>query len=195
MSLIPPEVELAIFYSAFVFWLAFTFVVERMIRGRGSDGGERTRKDRGSALVIYFSIFAAIIVGFSLGGANVTPLPEWVFFVGIPLMFLGMLVRGWAIRTLKEFFLFTVGVREGHKVIESGPYRLVRHPAYAGAILTMVGIGLALQSLAALQILLLLSGVAYGYRIQVEEKALDKDHGQPNVKYMCRTKRLNPFVL
>ena len=110
-------------------------------------------------------------------------------------MFLGMLVRGWAIRTLKEFFLFTVGVREGHKVIESGPYRLVRHPAYAGAILTMVGIGFALQSLAALLILLLLSGVAYGYRIQVEEKALVKDLGQPYVEYMGRTKRLIPFVL
>ena len=155
---------------------------------------KRTQEDRGSALVIILSIFMAIAVASFLGGANVTPLPEWAFFIGIPLMFLGMLVRGWAIRTLRAHFLFTVGVLEDQRVIESGPYRLVRHPAYGGAILTMLGIGLAIQSLAAVLVLLLLSGIAYWYRISVEEKALLKDLGEPYAAYMGRTKRLIPFV-
>lgn len=195
MSLLPQEVELAVFYAAFLFWLAFTFVVERVLRGSVPGGGERTREDRGSALVIYFSVFAAIVVAFSLGGANVTLLPEWTFFIGIPVMFLGMAVRAWAIRALRGFFLFTVGVREGQRVVESGPYRLVRHPAYGGAMLTMAGIGLAIQSLAGLVILLALSGLAYGYRIRVEERALVKDLGRPYAEYMARTKRLIPFLL
>jgi len=195
MSLLPLEVEQAIFYGAFGFWLLFTFVFEGMLRGSGTRGGQQTREDRGSFLLIGLSTFVAIVVGFALGGANVTPLPEWTFFVGIPLMFLGMVVRGWAIRTLKGFFLFRVGVREDQRVIESGPYHLVRHPAYSGAILTFVGIGLAIQSLAALLILLLVSSLAYWYRIQVEETALVKDLGQPYVEYMGRTKRLIPFVL
>lgn len=194
MSILPTEAEPAIFYAAFLFWLLFTFVIERLLRGPSPGGTEKTQEDRGSGLVIYLSIFAAIVVAFSLGGANVTPLPEWAFVLGIPLMLLGMLVRGWAIRTLKDFFLFKVGVREDQKVVEAGPYRMVRHPAYSGAILSMVGIGLAVQSLAGLLVLLLLSAIAYGYRIRVEERALLKDFGEPYAAYMRRTKRLVPFV-
>jgi len=79
--------------------------------------------------------------------------------------------------------------------VETGPYRLVRHPSYSGAIVTMIGIGLAIQSLAGLLILLVLSGVAYAYRIRVEEEALQKDLGEQYSSYMRRTKRLIPFVL
>jgi len=195
MSLLPTEVELAIFYAAFIFWLVFTFGIERMIRGNDPRGRQQTREDKGSLFVISLCTFSAVVVALALGGTNVTPLPEWTFFVGILLMFVGMFIRGWSIRTLKSFFLFSVGVVQDHKVIEAGPYRLVRHPAYAGAILTFVGIGLALQSLVALAILLLLSSLAYWYRIRVEERALIRDLGQPYVEYMGRTKRLIPLVL
>ena len=194
MSLLPPEVEVEVFYAAFGFWLVFTFVFERMLRGGGTHAAARTREDRGSAVAIFLTTFAAVVVGFALAGANVTPLPEWTLFVGIPFMFLGMLLRGWAVRTLKGFFLFTVGVREDQQVVEAGPYRLVRHPAYAGAILTFVGIGLAIQSLAAALLLLLLSCLVYWYRIKVEEAALARDLGEPYVEYMSRTKRLIPHV-
>ena len=194
MSLLPPDVEQAVFLAVFLFWLLFTFVIERFLRGRGSFSGERTREDRGSALAIYFSTFASIDIAFSLGGANFMLLPEWTFFIGIALMSLGMLIRGWAIRTLKGYFLFTVGVREDQKVVEAGPYRLVRHPAYSGAILCFVGIGLAVQSLAGLILLLLVSIAAYAYRMSVEERALLKGIGEPYAAYMSRTKRLIPFI-
>ena len=121
-------------------------------------------------------------------------LPEWTFFIGIALMSLGMLIRGWAIRTLKGYFLFAVGVREDQKVVEAGPYRLVRHPAYSGAILCFVGIGLAVQSLAGLILLLLVSIAAYAYRMSVEDRALLKGIGEPYAAYMSRTKRLIPFI-
>ena len=195
MSLLPPEVETAVFYAAFLIWLLFVFVIERAIAGRGGRRERRTSEDRGSALVIYFSIFGSIIVAFSLGGDGVTPLPEWTFFVGIPLMFLGLAIREWAVTTLGGFFLFRVGVLEDHRVVDKGPYRLVRHPSYTGAIVTMIGIGLAIQSLAGLLILLMLSGVAYAYRIMVEERSLRRDLGEQYSSYMRRTKRLIPFLL
>jgi protein-S-isoprenylcysteine O-methyltransferase Ste14 len=195
LSLLPADVELAVFYTVFGVWLLFAFVIESMIIGKGGRKERRTLEDRGSALLIYLSIVAAIVVAFQLGGANVTPLPEWTFFVGIFLMLFGIVVREWAVVTLKGFFLFRVGVLEDHRVVESGPYRLVRHPGYTGAIVTMTGIGLAVQSLAALLVLLLLSGIAYGYRIMVEERALLKDLGEPYSEYMRRTKRLIPFLL
>ena len=193
MSLLPSDVELGVFYAAFLAWLVFTFVVERMIRGGGAPSAERTRGDRGSGLLIYLSVFASIVVAFSLAGAGVALLPEWTFFLGIPLMFAGMAVRAWAIMTLRGFFLFRVGVLRDHRVVETGPYSRVRHPSYGGAIITMAGMGLAVQSLAALLMLLLFCGVAYWYRIRVEEKAMLNDLGEPYAEYMGRTKRLIPF--
>ena len=187
-------IEQVVFYGVFIAWLVFTFLIERIIIGKEGRKTERTRDDRGSFLLIYFSVFASIMVAFAFATAEITPLPDWLFFVGIFLMLLGIFVREWAVTTLKGYYSFRVSVFEGHKVVDNGPYRLVRHPGYAGSILTMVGIGLAVQSLAAVLILSLFCGIAYGYRIRVEEAALLKELGEEYSKYMSRTKRLIPFI-
>jgi protein-S-isoprenylcysteine O-methyltransferase Ste14 len=184
-----------VFYAAFVTWLTFTFLIEPIITRSTSTKTTKTREDRGSALLIYLSVFVAIITAFQFAGANITPLPEWVFITGICLMLMGIFVREWAVTTLRGFFLFTVGVRQDQKVIENGPYRLVRHPAYSGSILTMVGLGLATQSAVAVLIMAVVCGIAYGYRIHIEEPALEKNLGEEYLQYMSRTKRLIPFVL
>ncbi|MGA2680191.1 MAG: isoprenylcysteine carboxylmethyltransferase family protein [Candidatus Bathyarchaeia archaeon] len=194
MAFISTIVTQVVFYVAFTVWLVLTLLIEPVIiRSKGTKTA-KTREDKGSGLLIYLSLFVSIIVAFQFAGANIMPLPDWVFIVGICLMMLGIFVREWAVTTLRGFFLFTVGVRQNHKVIENGPYRLVRHPAYSGSILTMIGLGLATQSAVAVLILAVVCGIAYGYRIHVEEPALVKELGGEYVQYMSRTKRLIPFV-
>jgi protein-S-isoprenylcysteine O-methyltransferase Ste14 len=188
------SIDQVVFYAVFIIWLVFTFLLEPIITGKESRRRARTREDRGSLLIIYFSVFVSIIVAFGFAAAGITPLPNWVFSVGILLMLLGIFVREWAVLTLKGYFLFRVGVLDGHKVVDYGPYRLVRHPGYTGSILTMVGIGLAVESLAGVIILFLLCGIAYGYRIRLEEAALLKELGEEYSRYMSRTKRLIPFI-
>ncbi len=194
MSFIPTTVTQVVFYAVFAMWLAFTFLIEPLIIRSKGEKTAKTREDKGSALLIYISVFVSIITAFQFAGANITPLPEWVFILGICLMLLGIFVREWAVTTLRGFFLFTVGVRQDHKVIENGPYRFVRHPAYSGSVLTMIGLGLATQSAVAVLILSGVCGIAYGYRIHVEESALEKDLGEEYLQYIKRTKRLIPFV-
>jgi len=194
VAFISTIVTQVVFYVAFTVWLVLTLLIEPVIiRSKGTKTA-KTREDKGSGLLIYLSLFVSIIVAFQFAGANIMPLPDWVFIVGICLMMLGIFVREWAVTTLRGFFLFTVGVRQNHKVIENGPYRLVRHPAYSGSILTMIGLGLATQSAVAVLILAVVCGIAYGYRIHVEEPALVKELGGEYVQYMSRTKRLIPFV-
>jgi len=194
MTLIPTTTARVIFFAVFIVWLAFTFLIERIIVGNEGRGKARRREDRGSGLLIYLGVLVSLIVAFEFAGAGITPLPDWVFIVGIFLMLLGIFVREWAVITLRRYFSFRVSVREDQKVIESGPYRFVRHPAYSGSILTMVGVGLAVQSWAAVLVLLALCGIAYGYRIHVEETALLKELGEEYSKYMSRTKKLIPFI-
>jgi len=122
-------------------------------------------------------------------------LPDWVFYPGIFLMLLGVVIRQWAIAVLGRFFSFHVRVVEDHRVVDKGPYRLVRHPSYTGVLITFIGLSLAVQSLGALLVLLAVFIVSYGYRMKVEEKTLLTELGDNYVDYMKRTKRIIPYLV
>jgi protein-S-isoprenylcysteine O-methyltransferase Ste14 len=79
-------------------------------------------------------------------------------------------------------------------VVQSGPYRYIRHPSYTGALITLAGLGLALGNWLGLLALLGCMTIAYGYRIKVEEAALVAALGEPYRLYMARTRRLVPFL-
>ncbi len=110
-------------------------------------------------------------------------------------MFLGVLVRQYAIAILGRFFSLTVQISEDHKVVEKGPYRLIRHPSYTGILITFIGLGLAVQSWGAVLVLLLFFGISFEYRMRVEERTLLSGLGRDYASYMKRTKRLIPFLI
>jgi protein-S-isoprenylcysteine O-methyltransferase Ste14 len=77
--------------------------------------------------------------------------PWWICGLGYVLYLVGMGIVTWALAVNK---FFEPGVRiqtdRGHKVIDAGPYAIVRHPGYVATCFLMVGIALALGSLWAL---------------------------------------------
>ncbi len=77
--------------------------------------------------------------------------PVWVAVLGYVLMTIGMTGSFWVVSVNK---FAEVGVRiqmeRGHKVVDTGPYAVVRHPMYAAALLVSPGMALALGSLWAL---------------------------------------------
>jgi protein-S-isoprenylcysteine O-methyltransferase Ste14 len=74
--------------------------------------------------------------------------PFWLSILGLALITLGYFLASWAL-VENRFFSGTVRIQteRGHVVCDSGPYRIVRHPGYAGNILSLPGIVLALGSL------------------------------------------------
>ena len=133
-----------------------------------------TRIDRSSFGVLWAStvvgVAVALFVPFT--GVGAVGAARLAFWIGIALMLAGFAFRLWAMLTLGRLFTHRVAVKADHEVIESGPYRLVRHPAYAGATVTYLGIGVVSGNW--IGILAALAGplVGYGYRIRVEERAL-----------------------
>ena len=115
---------------------------------------------------------------------RIAVLPDWVFYPGIALMLGGIILRQWSIAILGGFFSVMVSIQEGQTIIRRGPYRFIRHPSCTGTLLTLAGIGLAVQSWGALITLLVIFGVVYRYRIGVEEKALVEQFGNEYVAYM-----------
>lgn len=74
--------------------------------------------------------------------------PTWLNTLGFILIVTGYSFAGWAF-TENRFFSTVVRIQKdrGHTVCDSGPYRILRHPGYAGNILALPGIVLALGSL------------------------------------------------
>jgi protein-S-isoprenylcysteine O-methyltransferase Ste14 len=78
-----------------------------------------------------------------------TPLfPIWLNILGLVLIALGYAFAAWAFIE-NRFFSSTVHIQmdRGHSVCDSGPYRIVRHPGYAGSLLSLAGIIMALDSM------------------------------------------------
>lgn len=73
--------------------------------------------------------------------------PLWLIVLGFILISLGYAFASWALAE-NRFFSSVVRIQtdRGHVVCDSGPYRFVRHPGYAGNILPLLGIVLALGS-------------------------------------------------
>jgi len=74
--------------------------------------------------------------------------PLWLNVLGIFFIALGYAFSVWSF-VENRFFSSVVRIQtdRGHEVCDSGPYRILRHPGYAGNILPLLGIVLALSSL------------------------------------------------
>jgi len=98
-------------------------------------------------LVFVLAFFGIPVVADLDVGSNGALLPDWVWPVGLVLFVLG---GGLFIRAMGEnpFFEKTVRIQHerGHHVIETGPYRFVRHPGYVGMIAWVLSFPLLFKS-------------------------------------------------
>jgi len=186
---------LVLFDFAIFVWIASEIFGAALVPRLRRHGATRVRRDRGSRVLITATVFFSIVIAFYFGYGSIGALPEWIFSIGIFLMFLGVLVRQYAIAILGRFSSLTVQIAEDHMVVEKGAYRLIRHPSYTGILITFIGLGLAVQSWGAVLVLLLFFGISFGYRMRVEERTLLSGLGRDYASYMKRTKRLIPFLI
>ena len=176
-----------------IFWVILlgVFVTDGIFvrRHEGFKEKGKRKKELFSPLVLLAWLAAAILIGY----AGIGVLPDWLFYPGEILFIMGYAFTIYSISVLGRYYSTYVEVLPDHKVIESGPYRLIRHPNYLGQIIGVVGLGLALQSWVSLLILLVVGGGYFAYRIRNEEAFLVVEIGD-YAKYMKRTKRLIPFI-
>jgi len=127
--------------------------------------------------------------------ASATIRPGIAAFVpGIVIIVAGLILRGWSVKVLGDYFTGTVMVSADQPVIDTGPYRVLRHPSYAGFVLACAGVGLASANWVALAAMTLLPLAAFLLRIRTEERALMATLGDRYRSYAAHTKRLVPLV-
>lgn len=116
------------------------------------------------------------------------------FSLGLVITWLGIGLRFWAFRTLGEYFTFTLMTSPDQEVVARGPYRMLRHPSYAGLSLVLIGLGVLYGNWLSVAALTVLPMAGIIYRIRVEEQALFSELGDAYRSFAAGRKRLVPFV-
>lgn len=157
-----------------------------------------TKRDRGSHVVLFLAVGLGFAAAYTLVGGFPAGTLGWhqplQFWIGIALMFSGLAFRWYAIRALGKFFTRDVATRPGQYVVDTGPYRWIRHPSYSGTLLMLLGTGLAMTNWASLLAILAGALMGHAYRVHVEEQVLCRNLGDAYRDYARRTRRFIPFV-
>jgi protein-S-isoprenylcysteine O-methyltransferase Ste14 len=110
------------------------------------------------------------------------------------LAFMGLGLSVWSRWSLGANWSATVTYRQGHQLVERGPYRFVRHPMYTGFLLMLAGTAVAVGSVGALMAFAV-GCVGTWWKLHREEAMLTKHFPEAYQAYKSRTKALLPFIL
>lgn len=171
-------------------WAFSEFLVQRQrstLRG--------AKRDRGSMPVSLGIGLVGLVLAFASPIVFPATNSVWqpgTFFIGLSIACAGIVLRWVAILTLGQYFTGVVLIQIDHTIVQRGPYKIIRHPSYTGALLLAIGIGCMIGNWISLGVVVIGLFIGLSYRIPVEEKALLQVPGYE--EYMQRTKRLIPFL-
>jgi len=142
----------------------------------------------GMIAVFYLPPFEYLLV------PAILPRIVWMQVTGLLIILVGSVLFIWARRVLGHYYSGHLSVIEGQKLVQHGPYRFIRHPAYAGYILIALGLSFGYSSLAGLVAILLLLLPSVVYRLRVEDRLLAEHFGEAFTNYANKTKCLIPGI-
>jgi protein-S-isoprenylcysteine O-methyltransferase len=175
----------------------FIWISELILGLVKRSGKNAVSKDRHSLpliWIVYFtSIFFGIAAAYVLHSCKM-PWPQYFLWFGYCLFVPGLAFRWYAIIYLGRFFTANVAIASDHRVIDTGPYRFIRHPSYTGSLVATLGFCLSFQNWASLLIIFLPCLAVMLWRIHIEERALLDALGDAYETYLRRTKRLVPWI-
>lgn len=141
-----------------------------------------------SAAVVMLLAAPSLVPAAEIGHAST------LFAVGIAMLVTGAALRIWSFETLGKYFTFTVKVSSDQPVVTAGPYRVLRHPGYAGGLLATIAIGVLYGNWVSLATLAVLFTAIVVWRIVIEERALLAALDDKYGGYAAQHKRLVPLV-
>ncbi len=161
----------------------------------GGNISSGVREDRGNRWVlVIFSVFGLLsgylpaytdrIDFLTVGG-------DAVRWVGVLLAVVGGALRIWPVFVLGRRFSGLVAIQEGHRLVTTGVYAVIRHPSYLGMIVLSLGWAIAFRSGVGVLLVLLLLWPLIA-RIRAEDALLHETFGAEYEAYRARTSRLIP---
>ena len=125
---------------------------------------------------------------------RIIPHAGLIAWTGAVLCIAGLLFALWARLILGRNWSGMVTLKEGHELVEHGPYRFVRHPIYTGMLAMFFATALVQRHLAGF-VGVLLMFASFWIKLGLEENLMLQQFPERYPAYRQRTKRIIPFVL
>jgi protein-S-isoprenylcysteine O-methyltransferase Ste14 len=186
-----------VFWATVVAWVVLDVRLALVGFARGERGpSPTTRAETGSSRLGLVVLDGAMVSGLAVAAVRSLVLPgsSTLLVVGLVVAWSGLGLRWWAKHTLGRLFVAALVIQDGHHIVDTGPYAVIRHPGYAGAVLAMLGMGVATANVGAIVLMGLLPLVLFAWRIPIEERLLVTGLGRPYIDYQAATARLVPRI-
>jgi protein-S-isoprenylcysteine O-methyltransferase Ste14 len=181
---------------------AIPFVALLMVELRSSRTADRSADERDRVIDVTTSrlfdvaatasLFTGVAASVGAPGSTIHRRLE-IFAAGVSAMIAALALSASARAELGRFHRNALTVHVDQRIVDSGPYRITRHPLYAATCLAFVGIGAVLGNWISLAASVLPIG-ALVHRIRVEEAMLRDHLGDTYRTYEDKTWRLMPGI-
>lgn len=132
--------------------------------------------------------------GDSLIRENFVPHTNLVGNIGLMFCFLGTFIACWSRYLLGKNWSLSIQKKENHELIQSGPYKTVRHPIYTGLLLLFVGNTIIVGDYRGIFAVIIVF-FAFWFKLLKEEKILQETFVHNYELYKQRTYYLIPYIL
>jgi protein-S-isoprenylcysteine O-methyltransferase Ste14 len=183
-----------------VFWvlLLFVLVFNRIIpalRAKRSEGkilpDKKAIKNEGKTTfflsIILFVLFLAFLFLYSIYPPFMNlihfDIPIWLRWLGTIFSFNGVIFWIYSQAMLDKYWSPQLQVQKKHKIITSGPYKVIRHPIYTAMFIWVIGLALFSANIV-FALLALLTIIGLILRVPKEEKMMIEQFGDEYIKYM-----------
>jgi len=141
-----------------------------------------------SFVIVYSPLFAIGPLGY-----QIIPVSRWSGLAGAAITVAGIAFAIWARKVLGDNWSGNVTLKKDHQLVQSGPYRIVRHPIYTGFEWGLLGAAITVGQLKGFVGVGVIS-LNHFYKTTMEEEILYEQFPEQYTEYAKRVKRLVPFI-
>ena len=145
---------------------------------------------RNAHLLLFAAAFALAVWPILTLGVPTPAAP----IAGLAVQLVGLAFAIWARATLGAHWSGTVTIKEGHELVQRGPYAIVRHPIYTGLIVAFLGTAILVGDLRG-WLALACAVAAIAIKVPVEERFMARAFPEAWPAYRKRVLAIVPFVL
>ena len=185
--LISHQALVNVWYAFLIFWLLMALRNKRDARRQSLAG--RSVHNILCAVAFFLVFFDA---GQRWMDLQVVPHTQAWRAAGTLIAYAGFAIAIWARFALGTNWSGTVTVKQGHQLVRSGPYRVVRHPIYSGILLAGLGTAVQTAQLRAF-VGVALAAFAWWLKSRAEERFMVEEFGAEYEQYRRETRALVPF--
>ena len=183
-----------LFQAMWFSYIAYWWAMSRNVKAAERTEALASRFTRMAMIVIAGLLLGLGSVPFPLLNERFLPSSDLCFWSGAAITAAGLLFCVWARRYLGGNWSQAVTVKQGHELIQSGPYRFVRHPIYTGLLLAFAGSAIARGEWRGLLAVALMF-VTLWSKLRLEEKWMRAQFGASYEEYSRRVSALVPGIL